>query len=104
MAIEPEQAGVKGALTPARRRAKRRVRWVEDQEYGEMVARMVEAYGRRLAKADAGDLPQLAELRRRIDDVLGEAIRAMRRRDVAWSEIGEAFGITRQAAQQRWGA
>lgn len=88
----------------ATRRGKRRQRWVEDREYGEMLGRMVDAYGRRLNQADAGDLPQLAALRDKIDAVLVEAVASMRERGVTWGEIGEAFGMTRQAAQQRWGS
>jgi len=85
------------------RRAKRRPRWVEDAEYGAMLIRMVNAYGRRLRQADAGDLPMLVELAARVDEVLGDSVTAIRDRGVTWAEIGEAFGISKQAAQQRWG-
>lgn len=89
--------------SPRRRGGRRRARWVEDAEYGAMLIRMVDAYGRRLAMADAGDLPQLVELATKVDDVLAASVLAMRARGVTWSEIGEAFGITKQAAQKRWG-
>lgn len=68
-----------------------------------MLIRMVRAFGRRLEMADAGDLPQLVELSGVVDEVLADSVAAMRRRGVTWSEIGEAFGITKQAAQKRWG-
>lgn len=89
--------------SPRGRRAKRRPRWVEDAEYGAMLIRMVRAYGRRLEQADAGDLPTLVDLAHQVDEILVESVTAMRNRGVTWAEIGDAFGITKQAAQQRWG-
>jgi hypothetical protein len=68
-----------------------------------MLIRMVVAYGRRLEMADAGDLPMLVELADKVDEVLRDSVTAMRDRGVTWDEIGEAFGITKQGAQKRWG-
>ena len=34
---------------------------------------------------------------------LGEAARAARHAGASWTQIGDAVGLTRQAAQQRWG-
>ncbi len=34
---------------------------------------------------------------------LGHAARAARAAGASWSQIGDALGLTRQAAQQRWG-
>jgi len=32
-----------------------------------------------------------------------EAVKGLRARGYSWAEIGSRLGITRQAAQQRWG-
>ena len=34
---------------------------------------------------------------------LAEAARAARHAGATWTQIGDALGLTRQAAQQRWG-
>ncbi len=38
-----------------------------------------------------------------IDAAIGEAVKSLRARGCSWAEIGSRLGITRQAAQQRWG-
>ena len=37
------------------------------------------------------------------NDRLAEAAQAARRGGASWTQIGDALGLTRQAAQQRWG-
>ena len=39
-----------------------------------------------------------------IDAAIAEAVKALRGRDYSWAEIGSRLGISRQAAQQRWGS
>jgi hypothetical protein len=34
---------------------------------------------------------------------IAEAVKSLRTRSYSWAEIGSRLGITRQAAQQRWG-
>jgi hypothetical protein len=38
-----------------------------------------------------------------IDDAITEAVKGLRTFGYSWTEIGSRLGITRQAAQQRWG-
>ncbi len=38
-----------------------------------------------------------------IDDAIGQAVKGLREFGYSWAEIGSRLGITRQAAQQRWG-
>lgn len=70
-----------------------------------MVERMLRAYGARVAKADQEDLRQLLALQELLHEVTVEAVAGMRSEGSAysWADIGEVAGITRQAAQQRWG-
>ena len=39
-----------------------------------------------------------------IDTAVAEAVKGLRACGYSWAEIGARLGITRQAAQQRWGA
>ena len=38
-----------------------------------------------------------------IDDAIAQAVTGLRAFGYSWAEIGSRLGITRQAAQQRWG-
>ena len=38
-----------------------------------------------------------------IDTAIGQAVTGLRGYGYSWAEIGSRLGITRQAAQQRWG-
>ncbi len=65
-------------------------------------------------RVDAGDLvvadteslrtiAELAERRGELDAALVEAIRSARRADRSWSEIGTMLGVSKQAAQKKYG-
>lgn len=82
---------------------RRRARWRDNAEFGQMVARMLAAYGRRVGGADMEDLAQLVELRAELDQIIGGAIAGVRAAGYSWADVGEVLGVTRQAAQQRWG-
>lgn len=47
--------------------------------------------------------PVLAEARRELDDLTRRAVGRAVRRGEPWSRIGPSLGVTRQAAQQRYG-
>lgn len=47
-------------------------------------------------------LEELAEVRRRIDFVEYHAVQLLRAVGATWEDIGEALGISRQAARQRF--
>ena len=57
-------------------------------------------------QAGDGDVEALAltaNLASEIDNALAEAVKGLRASGYSWDEIGSRLGITRQAAQQRWG-
>lgn len=59
-----------------------------------------------LTTADTESLRVIAELTERrdeIDDELLEAVRAARRANRSWSEIGAMLGVSKQAAQRKYG-
>ena len=47
---------------------------------------------------------RLAHQRREIEDELAQAVAAARKDNWSWAMIGLMLGVTRQAAQQRYGA
>jgi hypothetical protein len=53
---------------------------------------------------DAHDLARLAHQRRELEDRIGNRVRAARDNGLSWSDIGAALGISKQGAQQRYGA
>jgi len=46
----------------------------------------------------------LVGLAEEIDAAMAEAVKGLRAHGYSWAEIGARLGISRQAAQQRWGA
>lgn len=76
----------------------------ETPDFGKMVARMLRSYGRRVANADEVDLAQMLEMRAELDRAIVAAVHGQRTiYKRSWAYIAEGAGITRQAAQQRWG-
>lgn len=60
-----------------------------------------------LKEADTEALRTIAELAERRDEVeseLTEAVRSARQANRSWSEIGTMLGVSKQAAQQKYGA
>lgn len=95
--------GVNERLTP-RRRSKRPRRFTETYDYLDMLGRMIRAAGPRVGTADMDELRKILELRDELDEVIGQAVVAVRDNGgYSWAAIGEAAGITRQAAYQKWG-
>lgn len=73
-------------------------------EYAAMMARMLRAYSRRVGDADPEDLATMLEVYNQFGAAIQDAVTAQRaRHGTSWAEIGRGAGITRQAAQQRWG-
>jgi len=83
-------------LTPKRPR-----RQVENDEYAAFVLR---AYSRRVGDGDVEALALMLGLAEEIDTAIAEAVKGLRTCGYSWVEISSRLGITRQAAQQRWGA
>ena len=77
---------------------------VENDDYAAFIQRVIRAHSRRIACGDIDALTGLATLSADLDHAIYEAITALRaRHGYSWADIGTRLGITRQAAQQRWG-
>jgi len=61
-------------------------------------------HARRIAAGDVEGLAQLVALSRQLEETTATAVTGLRQRACSWTEIATRLGITRQAAQQRWGA
>ena len=96
-AARPE--GVNAALTPNRR--SRPV--VENTDYAAFARRVIRAAGRRIADGDVEGLTDLLALTEELNTAIDTAVTGLRRCGYSWAEIASRLGITRQAAQQRWG-
>jgi hypothetical protein len=91
---------VNRALT-ANRRSRARV---ENDDYATFARRIVAAHGRRIAAGDVERLRDLVTLAEEVDQATTVAVTGLRRVGYSWTEIATRLSITRQAAQQRWGA
>ena len=104
-ATTPHPAGpdspdtVKATLTPDRA-----PKLVENDEYAAFARRVLRAYARRVADGDVEALTLMLGLSAEIDTAIAQAVTGLRGFGYSWAEIGSRLGITRQAAQQRWGA
>ena len=86
----------------------KRPRRVENDEYAAFVRRIRPSHPARLQLPCRGRrrraLAVMLGLAEEIDTVIAEAVKGLRACGYSWAEIGSRLGITRQAAQQRWGA
>ena len=89
---------VNTSLTPNRRR-----RVVENDEYAAFLHRVIRAYSRRVAAGDIDAIADMAVTADEIDIAIRQAIIGLRKRGYSWADIAARLGVTRQAAQQRWG-
>jgi hypothetical protein len=85
-------------LTPNRRR-----RRAENDEYARFVRRVVRAHARRVAGGDVDALADMTGLATELDEAVGQAVLGLREAGYSWAQIAARLGVTRQAAQQRWG-
>lgn len=97
------------AAEAARRAEARRTREVEPADLAAAAKRMVKALGKRAA-ADLEALALLNGLHAVIDEQMAASITAARRGDAlagdhrySWADVGRVLGVTRQAAQMRYG-
>jgi hypothetical protein len=77
---------------------------VENDEYAAFARRIIRAYARRVGTGDVEALTDMVALADQLDDAISAAVTGLRARGYSWAEIASRLGITRQAAQQRWGA
>jgi hypothetical protein len=89
---------VNTVLTPKRTRPV-----VENDAYAAFARRILAAYARRIADGDIESLTLMTGLATDIDTAIGQAVTGLRAFGYSWAEIGSRLGVTRQAAQQRWG-
>ncbi|MGW4292785.1 hypothetical protein ACWEH1_06990 [Micromonospora chersina] len=84
-------------------RSRRRREVVENDQFAAFARRVIRAHGRRVATGDVEALRDLVALSTNLDQAIGEAVLGLRAFGYSWAEIGQRLGISRQAAQQRWG-
>jgi transposase len=92
------RSAVNRALTP-----KPRQRAIENDEYALFARRVLRAWARRVAAGDIDAITAMAAAVGELEDAMREAIAGLRRKGYSWAEIAARLGVTRQAAQQRWG-
>ncbi|KAA9104993.1 hypothetical protein [Microbacterium rhizomatis] len=71
-------------------------------EYLSAARRFIRRAGERVADADEFELAELVELRGALEDAIRVAIAGQRSYGRSWAHIGDALGITRQSAQERY--
>jgi len=76
---------------------------VENDEYAAFARRILRAYARRVATGDIEALTRMTGLADDIETAIRNAVIGLREFGYSWAEIGSRLGVTRQAAQQRWG-
>jgi hypothetical protein len=107
--VQSAQFDVNGELTPDRLpsnrppRTRKHHREYENPEYAAMLRRTIRAYGHRVAEGEVEGLPDLLNLQNEVEEAAAAAVSGLRKFGYSWEEIARRVGITRQAAQQRWG-
>lgn len=92
------QHTVKTALTHTRPRPP-----VENDAYNAFARRVLAAYARRVCGGDIDALTSMTALSADIDTAISKAVAGLRNFGYSWADIAARLGVTRQAAQQRWG-
>jgi len=82
---------------------RRERRTVENREFDAFARRIVRAYARRVADGDVEALVALRQLSSVLEDATKDAVAGLRQFGYSWAEIAARLGVTRQAAQMRWG-
>lgn len=81
-------------------------RAVENSAYAGFARRIIRAMARRVGAGDIAALPELVALRDELDGFIEDAVRDLRSEaggSHSWAELGDVLGVTRTAAQKRWG-
>jgi hypothetical protein len=76
---------------------------VDNYEYDRFTRRILKAYARRVADGDIEFLRCMAMLVSDVERVTREAVRGLRAYGYSWNAIADQLGISRQAAQLRYG-
>ncbi|MEU1809373.1 hypothetical protein [Micromonospora aurantiaca (nom. illeg.)] len=93
---------VKKPLTP-RIPVQRRRDVIENDAFAAFARRIIRAHGRRVADGDVEALRDLVALSADLDRAITDAVVGLCQFGYSWADIGARLGISRQAAQQRWG-
>jgi hypothetical protein len=79
-------------------------RSIETPDYAAFLKRIIRAYSKRIAEGDIEALADLAGVVAELDHAIAQAVIQLRTNyGYSWADIARPLGITRQAAQQRWG-
>jgi ribosomal protein S20 len=92
------RSSVKAGLTPKRRR-----RRAENDEYASFIRRVIRAHAKRVAAGDIDALADMTGLATELDEAIAQAVIGLRKAGYSWADIAARLGVSRQAAQQRWG-
>jgi hypothetical protein len=76
---------------------------VENGEYAAFARRILRAYARRISSGDIDALADITVLAADAEAAIRQAVTGLRDYGYSWADIGIRLGVTRQAAQQRWG-
>jgi hypothetical protein len=76
---------------------------VENKEFAAFTRRIIRAHARRVASGDVEALVDLVALSEAIDQAIIDAVTGLREFGYSWSDIARPLGMSKQAAQQRWG-
>ena len=82
---------------------KRAKKVVENPQYAAFTRRILRAYARRVAAGDVEALRSLVVFPSDVEAATREAVQGLRRFGYSWAEIADRLGVSRQAAQMRWG-
>lgn len=75
----------------------------DHSEFMAFARRILRALSARVGDADPEDLAELVAMRAAVDEAIDNAARAVHANGASWAQIGAALGVSKQAAQQRWG-
>ena len=101
--IERLEARLEASRAP-KARARREIETIDQVE---MVRRLIRSLGtdKRVGGGDDFHLTALISLRGTLEETIDTAIRGQRRnRAASWASIGDALGVTKSAAYQRYGS
>ncbi|MDL9978859.1 hypothetical protein [Microbacterium candidum] len=76
----------------------------ETMDYLAAARRFIRAAGVRVADSDEWELAELVALRAELEAAIVRGVSGQRSRGRSWAYVGAALGITRQSAQERYGA
>jgi hypothetical protein len=82
---------------------KRAKRHVELNAFDGFTRRIIRAYARRVATGDVEGLRAMSLLTSELEQATRDAVQGLKKFGYSWSEIADRLGVTRQAAQMRYG-